>query len=60
MQLDERKTLTMGASATTIGIGDVTGKVKRTSIDANTAYTFGSQFSTITFTGGTGMNYHQI
>jgi hypothetical protein len=51
---DERKTLTMGASATTIGIGDVTGKVKRTSIGANTAYTFGSQFSTITFTGGTG------
>jgi hypothetical protein len=51
---DERKTLSMGASATTIGIGDVTGKIKRNSIDANTAYTFGSQFSTITFTGGTG------
>ena len=52
--IDERKILTMGASATTIGFGDVTGKVKRNSIDANTAYTFGSQFSTITFTGGTG------
>jgi len=48
------KILTMGATATTIGQGDVTGKVKRTSIAANTIYTFGSQYSTITFTGGTG------
>jgi len=52
--VDERKTLTMGANATTIGIGDVTGKIKRTYIEANTVYTFGSQFSTIAFTGGTG------
>ena len=42
-------TLTMGASATTIGVGDVTGIVKRTSFVANIAYTFGNQFTTITF-----------
>jgi hypothetical protein len=41
--------LFMGPSATTIGQGDVTGKVKRTTIAANTEYTFGSQFTTITF-----------
>ncbi len=41
--------LFMGLSATTIGLGDVTGKVKRTSIAANTEYTFGSQFTTMTF-----------
>ncbi len=46
------KTLTMGGSATTIGIGDVTGIVKRTSFVAGTAYTFGNQFTTITFQGG--------
>ncbi len=53
-EIDKRKTLTMGPNATTTGQGDVTGKVNRTTIAANTSYTFGSQFSTITFTGGTG------
>jgi hypothetical protein len=42
-------TLTMGADATTIGIGDVTGIVKRTSFVANTIYTFGNQYTTISF-----------
>jgi hypothetical protein len=47
------KTLTMGANATTIGLGDVTGIIKRTSFIANTPYTFGNQFTTITLaTGG--------
>lgn len=48
------KTLTMGANATTVGQGDVSGKVKRTSLAANTIYTFGNQFSTLTLTDGTG------
>lgn len=48
------KTLTMGANATTIGLGDVTGIVNRTSFAANTSYTFGNQFTSLTFTlGGT-------
>ncbi len=51
---DVRKTLTMGATATTIGQGDVTGKIKRNTIDANTVYAFGSELTTIIFTGGTG------
>ena len=42
-------TLTMGGSATTIGPGDVTGIVKRTSFVAATPYTFGNQYSTLTF-----------
>jgi hypothetical protein len=41
--------LHMGPTATTIGQGDVTGRVKRETIAANTAYTFGSQYTTITF-----------
>ena len=45
-------TLTMGANATTIGTGDVTGIIKRTSFTANTAYTFGNQFTTMTFSAG--------
>jgi hypothetical protein len=45
--------LNMGASATTIGIGDVTGTVKRATIVANTPYTFGNQFTTISLTTGT-------
>ena len=45
--------LNMGASATTIGVGDVTGTVKRTTIVANTPYTFGNQFTTISLTTGT-------
>lgn len=43
------KTLTMGANAVTTGIGDVTGIVKRTSLVANTVYSFGSPFTTVTF-----------
>ncbi len=42
-------TLTMGASSTTIGQGDVSGIVKRTSIVSNTSYTMGSQYTTIYF-----------
>ncbi|MEI6346906.1 MAG: T9SS type A sorting domain-containing protein [Bacteroidota bacterium] len=45
-------TLSMGANATTIGIGDVTGIVKRTSFVASTDYTFGNQFTTMTFSAG--------
>jgi autotransporter-associated beta strand protein len=42
-------TLTMGASATTIGPGDVTGIVTRTTLVAATSYTFGNQYTTINF-----------
>ena len=43
-------TLTMGENATTIGIGDVTGIVRRAhTFTANTEYTFGSQYTTFTF-----------
>ncbi len=35
--------LTMGSSATTVGIGDVTGKIRRTSLVDNTTYTFGNK-----------------
>ncbi|MFC1873366.1 beta strand repeat-containing protein [Chloroflexota bacterium] len=41
--------LTMGASATTVGANDVTGIVKRTTLVADTAYTFGSQYTTLYF-----------
>jgi len=43
------KTLTMGGSAMTIGAGDVTGIVTRTSFVAANSYTFGNQYSTINF-----------
>ena len=46
------KTLSMGASATTIGTGDVTGIVRRTAFIANTPYTFGNEFTKITFDPG--------
>ncbi|MCX6246016.1 MAG: T9SS type A sorting domain-containing protein [Bacteroidetes bacterium] len=47
-------TLYMGSSATTIGVGDVTGIVKRDySIVANTPYTFGNQYTTVSITSGT-------
>lgn len=46
------KTLTMGASATTTGAGDVTGIVRRTSFVANTQYSFGNQFTNMTFSAG--------
>jgi hypothetical protein len=45
--------LNMGATATTLGIGDVTGTIKRSTIVANTPYTFGHQYTTITLTTGT-------
>jgi len=45
--------LNMGASATTIGIGDVTGTVKRSTIVANTPYSFGNQYTTIALSTGT-------
>jgi hypothetical protein len=46
------KILTMGADATTVGTGDVTGIIKRTTFIANTVYTFGNQFTTINFAPG--------
>lgn len=42
--------LTMGANATTVGQGDVTGKIYRNSLVANTAYTFGNQYTTYAYT----------
>ncbi len=42
--------LTMGSSATTVGIGDVTGKVRRTSIVSGASNSFGNEKTTITFT----------
>jgi len=46
------KTLTMGPSAITTGLGDVTGIVQRSSFLANTPYSFGNQFTTLTFSSG--------
>lgn len=45
--------LYMGATATTIGTGDVTGKVKRTHIAENVEYSFGSAFTTFSFNRNT-------
>lgn len=45
--------LYMGANASTIGQGDVTGKVKRTSIAENIEYSFGSQYNSISFNKNT-------
>jgi len=42
-------TLNMGADATTTGTGDVSGIVRRTTINTGTVYTFGNQLTTITF-----------
>jgi hypothetical protein len=42
-------TLTMGANATTIGLGDVTGVVKRTTFVPNISYTFGNQKTSAIF-----------
>ncbi len=48
-------TLNMGASATTTGTGDVTGIVKRTQLfDNNIGYSFGNQYTTVTFIGISG------
>jgi len=43
------KTLLMGANATTTGIGDTTGIVKRTSISPGISYSFGNQFMKVSF-----------
>ena len=45
-------TLVMAETATTIGVGDVTGYVKRTSFLANKAYTFGNEYTSVTFAAG--------
>jgi hypothetical protein len=45
-------TLTMDSSATTIGAGDVTGIVRRTTFISNKLFSFGNQFNTLTFTPG--------
>jgi hypothetical protein len=42
-------TLTMDSSATTIGPGDVTGIVRRTTFVTNKTYSFGNQYSTFNF-----------
>lgn len=42
--------LTMGPNSSTTGTGDVTGKIYRNSLSANTAYSFGNQFTTYAFT----------
>ncbi len=42
-------TLHMRDSATTVGVGDVTGRIKRTTILPNIEYTFGNQFNSVTF-----------
>ncbi len=52
LAVTDPQVLTMGSSATTAGSKDVTGIVKRTSMVASTAYTFGSQYTTVTFAGG--------
>ena len=39
----------MGANATTIGQGDVSGIIKRSSIASNTSYSMGNQYTTIFF-----------
>lgn len=44
--------LTMGTSATTVGQGDVTGIVKRTTLNPNIPYSFGNQFTTLSFSSG--------
>jgi hypothetical protein len=42
-------TLDMGEYATTVGQGDVSGIIRRTTIIANTIYSFGNEFTTIYF-----------
>ncbi|MCX6305181.1 MAG: hypothetical protein NT040_09440 [Bacteroidetes bacterium] len=44
--------VSMEVSATTIGPGDVNGTVTRSSFVANTSYSFGNQFTTMTFAPG--------
>lgn len=52
--------ITMGANATTTGKGDVSGKVKRTTINQSTTYTFGNQFTTISLSPGTMPSYIEV
>jgi hypothetical protein len=54
LDMGDTYVLTMGADAITLGAGDVTGRIRRTSIAANTYYTFGSEYATISFIDGTG------
>ncbi len=42
-------TLDMGATATTIGQGDVSGIIRRTSMVPETSYSFGNRYSTVYF-----------
>ena len=49
----EIKTLTMGASAVNLGIGDVTGRILRTSLTSEQTYTFGHPNTSIRFYNGT-------
>lgn len=44
--------LSMGATATITGTGDVTGIVKRTNFVVNTPYSFGNQFTTLNMQAG--------
>ena len=44
--------LDMGPLATTTGTGDVTGIVRRTTFVAQTSYSFGNQFTTVSFIPG--------
>ncbi|WPR71439.1 hypothetical protein SLW70_16110 [Flavobacterium sp. NG2] len=46
------KNLTMGILGTTLGVGDVTGIVRRTSFNANVNYTFGNQYTYVSFENG--------
>ena len=41
----------MGASSNTTGSGDVTGKIRRTTITSGSTYTFGNPNTQLTFTG---------
>lgn len=45
--------LLMGQDATTVGSGDVTGKVKRTAFSENIAYTFGNVYNSLEFNKNT-------
>jgi hypothetical protein len=45
-------TLDMGALATTTGTGEVTGIIRRTTFVAQTSYSFGNQFNTVSFIPG--------
>jgi hypothetical protein len=46
--------LTMGPDATTAGTGDVTGKIRRTTIVSGTTYTFGNANTQLTFNNAGG------